>query len=169
MTVPQIKMLCDFFDVDRTPGPEEKVDKDVMIDRLLDFLSAPDPQYTRVYAKKHKKAPAKGKTSSKEKSPSTGKKKAAKKGNSPDKGAKKKKSKEKDAESESSDEEEMEEAEKGEMPSDAQLRKWVKAYVACHNMNKATLKHALEIASEKFGVDMKEKKKTIKLLLTEEC
>lgn len=51
----QIKAMCDFFDVDCSPGPGKKVNKDVLIDQPLDFLSAPDKQYTNAYAKKHKK------------------------------------------------------------------------------------------------------------------
>jgi DEK C terminal domain len=142
MTVPQLKSLCDFFDVDRTAGPGEKVDKDVLIDRLLDFLSNPHPKYTSVGAK-DKKSPAK---------------------------KKKGKSDEEDDDDDDDDDEEPADGEgKGKLPSDKELRKWVKAYVACHDMNTATTKHALDVASGKFGVDMKPKKKTIKLFLTEEC
>ena len=55
------------------------------------------------------------------------------------------------------------------MPDDKILRTWVRAYVACHNMSTATLRHAVEIATGKFGVDMKTKKETLKMLITEEC
>eukprot|EP00568_Trieres_chinensis_P005106 CAMPEP_0183298668 /NCGR_PEP_ID=MMETSP0160_2-20130417/5629_1 /TAXON_ID=2839 ORGANISM="Odontella Sinensis, Strain Grunow 1884" /NCGR_SAMPLE_ID=MMETSP0160_2 /ASSEMBLY_ACC=CAM_ASM_000250 /LENGTH=56 /DNA_ID=CAMNT_0025460765 /DNA_START=32 /DNA_END=202 /DNA_ORIENTATION=- len=54
------------------------------------------------------------------------------------------------------------------MPSDKALRKWVRAYVRCFNLDKATTKHAIETASDKFGVDLTEKKTRIKELLTEE-
>lgn len=50
----------------------------------------------------------------------------------------------------------------------AALRRWVKAYVACFNMDKATVKHAIETASDKFGVNLASKKDILKLLLTEE-
>lgn len=151
------------FDVDRSPGPEEKVDKDVLIDRLLDFLSAPSEELTNAFAKKDgKKPPAKKKTTAKK--PSAKKKTTAKK-------TTKSKSADDSGDEEAEDVEESsdEEPENGKIPTDKQLRKWVKAYVACHNMNTATTKHALEVATSKFGVDMKPKKKTIKMYLTEEC
>jgi DEK C terminal domain len=144
MTVPHLKKLCDFFDVDRTPGPEEKVDKDVLIERLLDFLSNPHPKYTSVGAK-DKKAPSKKKGKSDEDDDDD------------------------DDDDADDDDGDKKKAGEGKMPTDKELRKWVKAYVACHDMNTATTKHALEVASGKFGVDMKAKKKTIKLFLTEEC
>lgn len=56
----------------------------------------------------------------------------------------------------------------GTMPSDEQLRQWVRAYVRCFNLEKVTIKHALEVAAEKFGVDLASKKDTLKELLTEE-
>ena len=52
--------------------------------------------------------------------------------------------------------------------SDKALRNWVKAYISCFNMDKATIKHAIETASDKFGVDLKDKILKIKQLLTEE-
>lgn len=61
-----------------------------------------------------------------------------------------------------------EEIVEGEMPDDKQLRQWVRAYVRCFNTAKNTLKDAMEIAEEKFGVNLKEKKDRIKELLTEE-
>merc|ERR1712194_22117 len=155
LTVPQLKSLCDMFDVDRTPGPEgEKVDKDVLIDRLLDFLGAPHEEYTNGFAKKEEK-----------KSTDGGKKKKATK----PKATKDDDEEMEDADDDDDDDGDDEEHGDGKLPSDKQLRKWVKAYVACHNMNTATTKHALEVASSKFGVDMKPKKKTIKMFLTEEC
>lgn len=56
----------------------------------------------------------------------------------------------------------------GTMPNDKQLRQWVRAYVRCFNLDKVTIKHALEVAAEKFGVDLAPKKDTLKQLLTEE-
>jgi hypothetical protein len=64
-----------------------------------------------------------------------------------------------------SDDEEIVE---GEMPSDKQLRSWVRAYVRCFNTSKKTLKDAMNIAEEKFGIDLSDKKQRIKELLTEE-
>ena len=57
---------------------------------------------------------------------------------------------------------------KGQMPTDEQLRQWVRAFVQCFDMEKATVKVALEIAGDKFGVNLSEKKDRIKELLTEE-
>lgn len=53
-------------------------------------------------------------------------------------------------------------------PSDEVLRRWVRAYVRCHNMHKSTLKQAMEICSQKFSVDITSRKTRIKELLTEE-
>lgn len=137
----ELKMLCDVFDVDRSPA---SIDKDELVERLCDFLSEPNPELTNA-----SKSKGKSKTSSKKKSAS-----------------KKKEKKETDDETEDEEEEEEEEVEG--MPSDKALRKWVKAYVTCFNINKVTLKHAIETASDKFGVDVSEKKGTIKTMLTEE-
>lgn len=61
-----------------------------------------------------------------------------------------------------------EEIEEGKMPTEKQLRQWVRAYVQCFNTSKATLKHAMGIAEEKFGVSLAEKKEQIKEILAEE-
>jgi len=73
------------------------------------------------------------------------------------KAAAKKKKKEED--------DEMEDAE-GKFPSDKALKRWANAYKECFNMEKSTLKGALQIASDKFGVDLKEKKALLKDFLT---
>ncbi|KAI2512172.1 hypothetical protein MHU86_2259 [Fragilaria crotonensis] len=52
--------------------------------------------------------------------------------------------------------------------SDKALRRWVKAYIACFNMDKATIRHAIQTASDKFGVNLASKKEVLKQLLTEE-
>ena len=54
------------------------------------------------------------------------------------------------------------------MPSDKKLQKLVKAYVTYFNLDKATIKHAMETASDKFGVDLTEKKIFVKELLREQ-
>ena len=61
-----------------------------------------------------------------------------------------------------------EEIVEGEMPNDNQLRQWVRAYIRCFNTSKKTLKDAMKIAEDKFGLDLYEKKERIKELLTEE-
>ncbi|CAB9498989.1 expressed unknown protein [Seminavis robusta] len=57
----------------------------------------------------------------------------------------------------------------GRLPTDEELRRWVKVYVRCHNMNLATTKHAIDVASGKFGVDMQPQRRKIKLMLAQEC
>jgi len=44
------------------------------------------------------------------------------------------------------------------MPSNPELREWVKAFIKCFNMDKVTVKKALELGSEKFGIDLKKEK-----------
>lgn len=150
LNIPEIKMLCDFFKVDRS----QLTNKEDLIDRLLDFLSAPDPELTKKAVAKKKAAP--------------GKKRAAK-GEAKAKTGKKKKTAKAADEDETEDEDmEDEEEEEGKMPSDKALRKWVQAYVGCFNLNKATTRHAMETASDKFGVDLSSKKERIKELLAEE-
>jgi hypothetical protein len=53
--------------------------------------------------------------------------------------------------------------------SDETLRLWVRAFVRCHNIKTTTLKQAVAIATEKFGVDMTDKTPQIKDLLVEEA
>ena len=79
-----------------------------------------------------------------------------------------KKKKEPKSKKSSSTLDDYEEIVEGEMPNDNQLRQWVRAYVRCFNTSKKTLKDAMEIAEEKFGVNLKEKKDRIKEILTEE-
>ena len=43
LKVAELKMICDVFDVNRSPST---IDKDELIERLLDFLSAPDAKHT---------------------------------------------------------------------------------------------------------------------------
>lgn len=66
------------------------------------------------------------------------------------------------------DEKDYEVIEFGTMPNDKQLRQWVRAYVRCFNLEKVTIKHALQVAAEKFGVDLASKKDTLRQLLCEE-
>lgn len=153
LNIPDIKVLCDFFSVDRSAEDGKALSKEDLIDRLLDFLGGPDETLTTL-------KPAASKGASKKKA-------GAKKGG--------KKSK---AKSESEDEEEVKEPpkdfskikelKKGDKPDEEVLRQWVRAYVACFDMDSATTKHALKTASEKFGCDMSKEKSKIKELLAEE-
>jgi len=57
---------------------------------------------------------------------------------------------------------------KGEMPDDETVRHWAQAFRICHDMDATTVKAAMAVASEKFGVDMSEKKALIKEYLIAE-
>lgn len=135
LVVRELKMLCDLFDIDRSPS---SIDKDELIERLLNFLSAPDAKMTNANTS----------------------------GSTKDKKKKGKKKKEEEANEEKTDDEE-EEAGEGELPTDKALKQFVKAYLVCFNPDKVTVSHALQTACDKFGVDLEEKKVFIKKLLTE--
>jgi len=169
MTVPLLKTLCDLFDVDRIPAEGKAViDKDTLIDRLLDFLGAPDSKYLKTPKKvsvKKRKAP----TPTKSKSPTPKKKKVRKEIGKKAKAQERTYQEDSETENEMDvDSEEESEEEVVNMPTDKLLRKWVRAYVNCFNLDKATTKHAIETASDRFGVDLTGKKARIKELLTEE-
>ena len=53
-------------------------------------------------------------------------------------------------------------------PTDHQLRQWTRAYVRCCNPHKVTVQHALDMATDKFGMDLTSKYTRIKELLVEE-
>ena len=151
LPVPQLKSILDFLVVDRKGVST----KDDLVDLLLDFLGEPDESYL-VGSKK---------SSDKKKSKSANKKS---KGDDDDdeeedEEAKEKESGDADDYSDVGDEK----VDEG-PPSDEMLRRWVRAYVRCHNMKNSTVKSALELASDKFGVDLSGKKQRIKEFLTEE-
>ena len=146
---PGLKNLCDFFDIDRSATDGEKVDKDFLVDRLLDFLADPSEELTKTWIKENKK------------------KAAAKKKKAKAEAGKKKATKEESSDEEEDEEEMFEEVDGQKVPTDKALKRWVKAYVRCFNLDKATTKHAMETASDKFGVDLKPKKQRMKELLTE--
>jgi flagellar biosynthesis GTPase FlhF len=151
LSIPALKKICDVFDIDRT----KKTSKDDLVDCLLDFLGAPDAKLTNT-----KKVDSKPKA----KTPKQAKKKKAKKQEeSEEEDSQEKEESEEESEQKDSDDK----VEKGKMPSDKALRKWVHAYVACFNLEKATTKHALETASDRFGVDLSSKKDLLKELLTD--
>jgi hypothetical protein len=143
MTTAQLKSLIDFFYIDRFTETPGGADKETLVDYLLDFLGAPDPDLIvkpGEEGSKKKTAPKKKKTA--------GRKKAAKKEEDPFAMVRKHK--------------------KGEKPTEQALRQWVRAYVVCFDMDRATTKHAITTATERFGMDMTKKKSFIKHLLTEE-
>eukprot|EP00555_Chaetoceros_dichaeta_P013428 CAMPEP_0198252858 /NCGR_PEP_ID=MMETSP1447-20131203/3305_1 /TAXON_ID=420782 /ORGANISM="Chaetoceros dichaeta, Strain CCMP1751" /LENGTH=652 /DNA_ID=CAMNT_0043938253 /DNA_START=30 /DNA_END=1988 /DNA_ORIENTATION=+ len=162
MFIPLLKSICDLFDIDRTPPPKGKValDKDSIVDRLLNFLAAPDVKLTNAGTRTTKK---RGRTSM-SKSP---------------KSKKAKKAEEVEVEveydeemEEEEEEEEEEEIVKGprvnKMPTKKELRKFVRAYVTCFSMEKTTTKHLIQTASDKFDINVASKKKDILELLTAE-
>lgn len=155
LKVGEIKSLCDFFMVDRSTGGGKGLTKEDLVDRLLDFLGAPDVKYTKAYSKKRSEKVSRNKKGSTKKS-----------GGSKDDGNED--VEDEDNETEEEKEEDEEDKQTGKMPNDKALRKWVKAYVTCFNLDKATTKHAIETASDKFGVNLASKKALIKELLTEE-
>jgi hypothetical protein len=152
LKIQELKQLCDFFAVNRTG----LTDKDALVDQILDFLGEPAEKFL-----KHKGG-------------STKKKRKGRKYDEDD-----------DDDPESSDEESDEDnyysrqkssikkakitkgKNKSRMPTDGELRRWVNAYIMCHNMEKSTLKHALEIAGEKFGVDLSSERAKLKQFLAD--
>jgi len=147
MTKTDIMSICDVLNIDRRADAGEKNDKDFFVDRLLDFIAVPDERLTKAYASNRLKATAAAAREEK-------------------KLAKKKSSKEKKEESDDDDDEGML-VEGTKIPTDKALKRWVKAYVQCFNHDKATMTHAVETANDKFGVDLADKKKLIKELLTD--
>jgi hypothetical protein len=146
MTIPQLKMLCDFFNIERTSDKGASLTKDDMIDNLLDFLGQPNEDFVNQPDKATKKG------STKTKKTASKKKKAAAK-----------------VEIVETDPFSLvRNHTKGKKPTDIALRQWVKAYVVCFDMDSATTKHAIKTASDKFGVDLAKRKEKMKQLLAEE-
>ncbi len=174
MILAQVRMLCDFFDVIRVDESGNALNKDDMIENLLDFLTQPhkdflNVEYPDIVAKKAtgattKKAttaaPTKKGTTPPPKMKAVPKKAAVKKATS-------KTSKPK-AEPPMDPFSLIKKHTSGTEPSDGALRQWVKAYIVCFDMNRATTKHAIQTASEKFGIDLSGKKNTIKEMLADE-
>lgn len=150
MTNAGLKRMCDFFDIDRSAKGGETVGKDFLTDKLLNFLAAPDEKLTKDYVKNKKKKEAA----------------AARKAEGG--GGSKKKSKKVDDFDDDGAEEDFEEVDGKRVPTDKALRKWVRAYIRCFNLDKVTAKTALATASDKFGVDLIERKRRLKELLAEE-
>lgn len=160
----QIVDLCNFFALTLEPTKDEpKMDKDTCIDRLLDFLGNPHQDWL-VDSLKEATAPAKKPAAAAAKKPTV-----AKKASAPAKKAAPAKKEPADTVSTQSDYAKIKKAiGKKKVPSDEVLRAWVRAYVACFNLDKATTKHAIMTCSDKFGVDMSKMKQQIKQILAEE-
>jgi len=147
MTVPLLKSICDFFCVDRSG----QMDKEQLVERMLEFLRAPSIKGTK-----------NGKL--------TSRKRSMDRESSEPRLAKKAKvvNDEKAVEDDTEDEHEEKPSLDKEAPTDDMLRAWVKAYCACFNLDKVTTKHAIETASDKFGVDLSSMKEKIRGFLAEE-
>lgn len=183
LSIPQLKSILDLLVVDRYG----KTTKDDLVDQLLDFLGEPRKSYLKKGGGSHRKSESKSK----------GKSKKGERVEEGDEEEEEEEAEEEEEEAEEDEEQEQEDADDvqegkkrkekgvadengyddvgdepvdadGKMPSDEILRRWVRAFVRCHNMKSATIKKAVEIASEKFGVDMSGTKQRLKELLTEE-
>jgi hypothetical protein len=153
LTLPAIKKFCDFFMVDRYMTKS----KDSLVDKLLDFLGAPEDSKLKGYKPVHSDSKKKQKTG--------------------------KKNRDDEEQNEEDDEEDVDNEyddvdddklkdtngdEAVELPTNETLRKWVRAYVRCFHETKLTVNHALVVGSEKFGIDLTPKKADLKKLLIEE-
>ena len=192
MILAQVRMLCDFFDVIRVDESGNALNKDDMIENLLDFLTQPhkdflNVEYPDIVAKKATGATTKKATNAPKKQTTAAAKKqttAAPKKQTTAAPTKKStaaptkmKAVPKKAESKTSKPKTeppldpfslIKKHTSGTEPSDGALRQWVKAYIVCFDMNRATTKHAIQTASEKFGIDLSGKKNTIKEMLADE-
>lgn len=162
LTIPLLKTLCDLFAIDRTSSAKV-MDKETMVNLLLDFLSAPDAKLTST-----SKSPKKrGRGRPPKNSPTPKKARKASKSKSP-----KKSKDEEETEDEEDDingeKETVEEIDGKTAPTKKELRKFVRAYITCFSMDKTTTKHLLQTASDKFNVDMSKKKADILEILTAE-
>lgn len=145
-------MLCALFNVEDSNDNGKYLNKEDMVDNLLDFLSQPNSDFIKGEADEVTK-PKKKKDEAKRKSttPKKARPKSPAKTQAPEEPFRL-----------------VREHEKGKKPSDGTLRQWVQAYVACFDMDTATTKHAIKTASDKFGVDLIGMKDRIKELLAEE-
>ena len=151
LKLPLLKAFFDMLGLDRSPINGKPQTKAELVDNLLDFLADPDEESVSKKTKKKRGRPAKVKSDDDE----------------AEKKRKKKRKKKEVVESEEESDDGSEEDNKDGTPSTKKLKKWVKAYVTCFNLDKATAKHAVETASDKFGVDMSDRKKDIMDILKE--
>jgi len=163
MQVPHLKAISDVFDVDRRPtNGKAFLTKEELVNRLVEFICIPNIELTK---SGKKESEARKRSRIMKNSPKT---KKRSKGDNIALEAVVVESDDSDgSEDINEDDNEKSGYEKGSIPSDKKLRKWVKAYIACFNLEKATTKHAIQTASDKFGVDVSEKKGRIKELITE--
>lgn len=136
LTTQELKMICDFFALDR--GGRNT--KDSLVELVLDFLEEPNDELCKQPPKKREKPSSSSKKGGEDSTSSS---------SSPSKRIKLNYT-------------------KGTMPSDAAIKTWVHAFAICHDMDQTTIKDAMKVANEKFGIDLKEKKSLIKECFAEE-
>lgn len=142
LRINEIRTLCDFFSVDLSSEGDKALLKEELIDRLCDFLG--NPQESMVKEKTSLSSSAK---KSRDTEVSSDPKDSKKRKGNPYSLIKNYK--------------------KGKIPSDGELRAWVMAYIVCVDLDTATVKEAISMASAKFGVNLKPKKVRIKELIGE--
>jgi hypothetical protein len=157
--------ICNFFCLSVTSS----ISKENLMQRVLDFLGCPDASLLKKPVEKKPKGKGsaqKGKRNSrggkKGKPQDAGEDEAMTETDSENEGKESKRSASKTAALKDNSET------NSKMPGDEEIRKWIKAYIACFDIKKATTNHAVLIAQDKFGVDFSDKKELFKELLTEE-
>lgn len=152
LPVPQVTKLANFFCVEVRGEDGKTLHKDDMVENLLEFLSEPDKGLCVDPAelKKTKKA-----------APKKNKKKNVKKKTAAIRKAASKKAVEDPFAA-------LKAHEKGTKPTAKVMRQWAKAYTVCFDLDSATTKHAINTASERFGVDMAPQKAKVKEYLADE-
>jgi hypothetical protein len=193
LSLPLLKSFCDILCLDRRPIQGKVPNKNMLIDRLLDFLAEPTPDGIDVEASSPKKRGRKPKNHQKEESAmdvdeeevSSPKKKRGRprkqkeesaedeeKVKIPKKRGRPRKQKEEspstsakedDGEEESGEDEDDEhmgaDGEKKGTLMEKDLRKFARSYAFLFLEEKATLEHAMELATEKFGDKLDDGKK----------
>jgi len=144
LSLPLIKTFCDVLSINRGPEKGKVATKGVLIDRLLDFLADPSADGVIV------NTPAAPTYAGKKRGP---------------KPKKRQTEEEEDEEMEDEAEEAEEEGEDSDGLSEKALKTFVKAYLICFNSDKASEEHALQIASDKFGEALGDKKEVLEELL----
>ena len=175
-----MKKLCDFFKIDRS----FTTTKDGLVDKLLDFLGAPHKNKLKGSTSSNTNTGSAGKGTKETKS-TTKKTKPTKRAKTETKNNDEENEEEKDEEEQDDDENANDDDDYDDvdddklpngdgtatpttLPTKERLRKWVRAYVRCFHETKLTVNHALDIGSEKFGIDLLPMKADLKKLLIEE-
>lgn len=175
LSIPQLKDICDILGIDRDGVGEMRAD---LADTVLNFLGEPSlhSQKPHLYIEQRRRSGG----AAKQHPPPPKNKKMRK---SADGSAKRKPPPTKKTNDEEDDDAPLVKAnardkDYGDVddvkipdlakPSDVTLRRWVRAFVRCHNMKTSTIRMAIEVASVKFGMDMSDRKLEIRELLVEE-